>query len=90
MADEEFVEFASARSGHLFRTAWSLTGDRHPVEDLVQETLGEVVHRDDHVQDVPLPHPRLGRPHWRTIWPDQAHELWMRRHGYAALACAAR
>lgn len=42
MADEEFLEFASARSGHLFRTACLLTGDWHLAEDLVQETLGKV------------------------------------------------
>ncbi|REE96994.1 SigE family RNA polymerase sigma factor [Thermomonospora umbrina] len=42
MADEEYMEFASARSGHLFRTAWLLTGDWHLAEDLVQETLAKV------------------------------------------------
>ncbi|SEG72943.1 RNA polymerase sigma-70 factor, sigma-E family [Thermomonospora echinospora] len=42
MADEEYLEFASARSGHLFRTACLLTGDWHLAEDLVQETLGKV------------------------------------------------
>ena len=44
----DFLEFAHARSDHLFRTACLLTGDRHPAEDLVQETLA---------QDVPV----LGR-----------------------------
>lgn len=39
---EEFTEFATARSGSLFRTAWLLTGDWHLAEDLVQETLGKM------------------------------------------------
>lgn len=38
-----FTDFAAARSGPLFRTAWLLTGgDWHLAEDLVQETLGKV------------------------------------------------
>lgn len=37
------MEFASARSGHLFRSACLLTsGDVHLAEDLVQETLGRM------------------------------------------------
>lgn len=44
MADsvEDFREFAVARSGPLFRTAWLLTGDWHLSQDLVQETLGRM------------------------------------------------
>jgi RNA polymerase sigma-70 factor (sigma-E family) len=37
-----FVEFATARSATLFRTAWLLTGDWHLAQDLVQETLGRL------------------------------------------------
>lgn len=40
-----FVEFAAARSGALFRTAWLLCGDWHLAEDLVQETLGRLYPR---------------------------------------------
>jgi RNA polymerase sigma-70 factor (sigma-E family) len=40
-----FVEFAAARSGALFRTAWLLTGDWHLAEDLVQETFGRLFPR---------------------------------------------
>lgn len=40
--DEEFLEFASARTSHLFRTAYLMSGDWHQAEDLVQETLGKV------------------------------------------------
>lgn len=36
---DSFEEFAAARTPHLFRTAWLLTGDWHLAEDLVQETL---------------------------------------------------
>ena len=39
---DEFTEFAAARSGKLFRTAWLLTGDWHLAQDLVQETLGKM------------------------------------------------
>ncbi|GAA2794633.1 RNA polymerase sigma24 factor [Streptomyces platensis subsp. clarensis] len=40
---DEFLEFASARSGHLFRSACLLTsGDTHLAEDLVQDTLGRM------------------------------------------------
>lgn len=40
---DEFQEFASARAGHLYRSACLLTsGDIHLAEDLVQETLGRM------------------------------------------------
>jgi RNA polymerase sigma-70 factor (sigma-E family) len=39
----EYLEFASTRTGHLFRSACLLTGgDTHLAEDLVQETLGRM------------------------------------------------
>ncbi|MBM9504810.1 SigE family RNA polymerase sigma factor [Actinacidiphila acididurans] len=38
----DYVEFATARSRPLFRTACLLTGDWHLAEDLVQETLAKV------------------------------------------------
>jgi RNA polymerase sigma-70 factor (sigma-E family) len=42
-ADDEYQEFASARIGHLYRSACLLTGgDIHLAEDLVQETLGRI------------------------------------------------
>ncbi|MFE0461093.1 SigE family RNA polymerase sigma factor [Kitasatospora sp. NPDC058965] len=41
--EEEFVAFATARSGQLYRSAYFLTGgDGHLAEDLVQETLGRM------------------------------------------------
>ncbi|WP_254897887.1 SigE family RNA polymerase sigma factor [Kitasatospora sp. NA04385] len=41
--EEEFVAFATARSGQLYRSAYFLTGgDAHLSEDLVQETLGQM------------------------------------------------
>ncbi|GAA1963118.1 SigE family RNA polymerase sigma factor [Kitasatospora viridis] len=41
--EEEFLEFAGARSGQLYRSAYFLTGgDTHLAEDLVQETLGRM------------------------------------------------
>ena len=40
--DDEFLAFASARTTHLFRTAYLMSGNWHQAEDLVQETLGKV------------------------------------------------
>ncbi|MFJ9459706.1 SigE family RNA polymerase sigma factor [Kitasatospora sp. NPDC101447] len=41
--EEEFVAFATVRSGPLYRSAYFLTGgDAHLAEDLVQETLGQM------------------------------------------------
>ena len=40
---EEFEEFARARISQLYRTAWLLTGDRHHAEDLVQDTLANLL-----------------------------------------------
>ncbi|WP_457030965.1 SigE family RNA polymerase sigma factor [Kitasatospora sp. P5_F3] len=41
-APADFMEFAHAHSGQLFRTACLLTGDWHLAEDLVQETLAKM------------------------------------------------
>ncbi|MEU1464880.1 SigE family RNA polymerase sigma factor [Streptomyces sp. NPDC005727] len=41
-APADYLEFAIARSGPLFRTACLLTGDWHLAEDLVQETLAKM------------------------------------------------
>ncbi|MBF9072218.1 SigE family RNA polymerase sigma factor [Streptacidiphilus fuscans] len=41
--EQEYLDFATARAGALYRTACLLTaGDRHLAEDLVQETLGRM------------------------------------------------
>jgi len=40
--EQEFEEFAIARTPHLYRSAWLLCGDRHQAQDLVQETLAKV------------------------------------------------
>jgi RNA polymerase sigma-70 factor (sigma-E family) len=41
--ETEYLEFAGARSGHLYRSACLLTGgDTHLAEDLVQEALGRM------------------------------------------------
>ncbi len=41
-SEQEFEEFALARTPQLYRSAWLLCGDRHQAEDLVQETLAKV------------------------------------------------
>ena len=40
--EQEFEEFARARTPHLYRAAWLMCGDRHRAEDLVQETFAKV------------------------------------------------
>lgn len=40
--EQEFEEFALARTPHLYRVAWLLCADAHRAEDLVQETLAKV------------------------------------------------
>jgi RNA polymerase sigma-70 factor (sigma-E family) len=40
---EDFEEFARAGIPGLYRTAWLLTGDRHHAEDLVQDTLANML-----------------------------------------------
>lgn len=40
---EDFEEFARAGIPRLYRTAWLLTGDRHHAEDLVQDTLANML-----------------------------------------------
>jgi RNA polymerase sigma-70 factor (sigma-E family) len=41
--EREYLEFAAARTGQLYRSACLLTsGDTHLAEDLVQETLGRM------------------------------------------------
>lgn len=40
---DEYVQFATARAGHLYRSACLLSGgDTHLAEDLVQDTLGRI------------------------------------------------
>jgi RNA polymerase sigma-70 factor (sigma-E family) len=51
-----YAEFASARAGHLYRSACLLTaGDTHLAEDLVQETLGRLYVRWGRVSRVGNP-----------------------------------
>lgn len=45
MNEQEFTDFARARTPQLYRSAWLLCGDPHEAEDLVQETLGKVYDR---------------------------------------------
>ena len=50
-ASTEFEEFARARIPQLYRTAWLLTGDRHHAEDLVQDTLANMLKRWGRIDD---------------------------------------
>jgi RNA polymerase sigma-70 factor (sigma-E family) len=53
---EGYAEFATARAGHLYRSACLLTaGDTHLAEDLVQETLGRLYVRWGRVSRVGNP-----------------------------------
>lgn len=54
---EEFEEFALARTPQLYRAAWLLCGDAHRAEDLVQETLAKVYVRWHRRLGAPIEHP---------------------------------
>jgi RNA polymerase sigma-70 factor (sigma-E family) len=54
---EEFEEFAVARTPQLYRAAWLLCGDAHRAEDLVQETLAKVYVRWHRRLGGPIEHP---------------------------------
>ena len=54
---EEFEEFAIARTPQLYRAAWLLCGDAHRAEDLVQETLAKVYVRWHRRLGGPIEHP---------------------------------
>ncbi|MFD7159016.1 SigE family RNA polymerase sigma factor [Kribbella sp. NPDC059898] len=40
---EDFEEFARVQIPRMYRTAWLLCGDRHHAEDLVQDTLANLM-----------------------------------------------
>ena len=54
---EEFEEFAVARTPQLYRAAWLMCGDAHRAEDLVQETLAKVYVRWHRRLGGPIEHP---------------------------------
>jgi RNA polymerase sigma-70 factor (sigma-E family) len=54
---QEFEEFAVARTPQLYRAAWLLCGDAHRAEDLVQETLAKVYVRWHRRLGGPIEHP---------------------------------
>jgi RNA polymerase sigma-70 factor (sigma-E family) len=50
--DETFSAFVAARSPHLLRTAYLLTGDRGQAEDLVQTALAKTYLAWDRIADI--------------------------------------
>ena len=54
---QEFEEFAVARTPQLYRAAWLMCGDAHRAEDLVQETLAKVYVRWHRRLGGPIEHP---------------------------------
>jgi RNA polymerase sigma-70 factor (sigma-E family) len=70
LAEQEFREFAAARSAALFRVAYLLTGHRQQAEDLLQSALAKVAMRWRRIHTAPdqyarkvLYHEQVGR--WR-------------------------
>jgi RNA polymerase sigma-70 factor (sigma-E family) len=55
--EQEFEEFALARTPHLYRAAWLLCADAHRAEDLVQETLAKVYVRWTRTLGRPIDNP---------------------------------
>ena len=41
--DQNFLEFVRSQAAPLHRVAYLLYGDRHPADDLIQETLAKVL-----------------------------------------------
>lgn len=73
---EDFEEFARARIPHLYRTAWLLTGDRHHAEDLVQDTLANLL-RTWHRIDNPGAYARTAMV--RTFVSQRRRKSWSER-----------
>ncbi|MFI7067045.1 SigE family RNA polymerase sigma factor [Kribbella sp. NPDC050124] len=73
---EEFEEFARARIPQLYRTAWLLTGDRHHAEDLVQDTLANML-RTWHRVDNPIAYARAAMA--RTFVSQRRRKSWSER-----------
>ncbi|MEU4197187.1 SigE family RNA polymerase sigma factor [Kribbella sp. NPDC026611] len=73
---EDFEEFARARIPHLYRTAWLLTGDRHHAEDLVQDTLANLL-RTWHKIDNPEAYARTALV--RTYISQRRRKSWSER-----------
>ena len=49
--DADFTAYLQARQGHLLRTAYLLTGDRHQAEDLLQTALAKLYLAWDRIHD---------------------------------------
>lgn len=73
---EDFEEFARAGIPQLYRTAWLLTGDRHHAEDLVQETLANLL-RTWHRIDTPGAYARTAMV--RTYISQRRRKSWSER-----------
>lgn len=73
---EDFEEFARAGIPQLYRTAWLLTGDRHHAEDLVQETLANLL-RTWHRIDSPGAYARTAMV--RTYISQRRRKSWSER-----------
>ncbi|MFI6675943.1 SigE family RNA polymerase sigma factor [Kribbella sp. NPDC050470] len=73
---DEFEEFARARIPQLYRTAWLLTGDRHHAEDLVQDTLANML-KTWHRVDNPTAYARAAMA--RTFVSQRRRRSWSER-----------
>jgi RNA polymerase sigma-70 factor (sigma-E family) len=73
---EDFEEFARAGIPQLYRTAWLLTGDRHHAEDLVQDTLANLL-RTWHKIDAPAAYARTTLV--RTFISQRRRKSWSER-----------
>jgi RNA polymerase sigma-70 factor (sigma-E family) len=74
-AEQEFREFAAARSPALFRVAYLLTGHREQAEDLLQTALARVALRWRRIRGAPEPYAR------RVIYHEQVNRWRLRSWG---------
>lgn len=68
----DFASYVSERRAVLLRTAWSITGDQHSAEDLVQSALASVCSQWESLRD-----PRAADAYVRRAMVNQ-HASWWR------------
>ncbi|MFU8870421.1 SigE family RNA polymerase sigma factor [Micromonospora sp. SL4-19] len=66
--ERDFVSFVEARSHVLFRTALTLTGDRHQAEDLLQMVLAKALRRWKHIHGSPEAYLRKAMYRQQVSW----------------------
>lgn len=64
----EFLDFVSARSPALLRTAYALTGDQHAAQDLLQSALARTAVRWRRIEEAPEAYVRRAMVNEQVSW----------------------